>query len=535
MSTLDQTIHSAPNAGRPDALARLTATRAGRWLVPSLADLFFIAFFVWMFVAGRDGWSGLLADGDIGWHIRTGEYILDHLSVPRTDPFSFTKPGAPWFAWEWLSDLLFALVHRSSGLKGVVFLAGVVLTLWILLLLRQALWRGANAWVALAVTLLGAGAASMHFLARPHIFTLLLTTVTVWFIESDLRAPGRGIWWLVPVTAVWANLHGGFLVGIVLLTTAAGALALAAGMGTTGWRAPVRYSVLATACAGASLVNPYGIKLHTHIFDYLRSDWIRNMVEEFQAPNFRSENQLQFEILLITALLVTPFLVGRRRLVEASWILVFAHLSLTSVRHAPVFAAIAVPIVAAVLSELWSAAVVHFGRTSPVRVLYELGQDLTRGFGHNTLWLAVFAIGYWLLARSGDWPGDFPAAKFPLKLVHSNALALANGRVLTLDQWADYLIYEFYPREKVFADGRSDFYGPVIGGEYVRASAADPTWRIILDRYRVDTVLAPTAWPLANILGADAAWRIVASEKTALLFVRSTTGRDEKRGVPPCR
>src|ERR1039457_5212 len=105
--SLDQPLANAPlieTPPRPDALARLTATAAGRWLVPSLSDLFFITLFLWLFVAGGDGWHGLLLDGDIGWHIRTGEYILDHGAVPKTDLFTFTKPGAPWFAWEWLSD-----------------------------------------------------------------------------------------------------------------------------------------------------------------------------------------------------------------------------------------------------------------------------------------------------------------------------------------------------------------------------------------------------------------------------------------------
>ena len=100
---------------------------------------------------------------------------------------------------------------------------------------------------------------------------------------------------------------------------------------------------------------------------------------------------------------------------------------------------------------------------------------------------------------------------------------LANSRVLTHDQWADYLIYEFYPQQRVFADGRSDFYGPGIGGEYLKMAAADPAWRTTLDRYRVDTVLAPVGWPLSNMLQADSGWRNVASDAKAILFIRRST------------
>src|SRR6201995_2316674 len=77
-----------------------------RWLVPSLSDLFFATLIVWLFLCGHYGWTGLLADADAGWHIRTGEYILDHHSVPRHDLYSFSKPDAAWYAWEWGVDLI---------------------------------------------------------------------------------------------------------------------------------------------------------------------------------------------------------------------------------------------------------------------------------------------------------------------------------------------------------------------------------------------------------------------------------------------
>jgi hypothetical protein len=522
LSTLDQTITAAtyPRQSRPDALARFTRTRTGRWLIPSLCDLFFIALFIWLFVAGGDGWRGLLADGDIGWHIRTGDYILAHGSVPRRDLFSFTRTGAPWYAWEWLSDVLFALVHQAAGLKGVVFLAGVIIGLWPLVMLRQALWRGANAWIAVAVTLVGVGAGSMHFLARPHIFTIVFTTAAVWVIESDLRTPRQRTWWLIPMTVLWTNLHGGFLVLIVLLAMTALGLAAAACVDSSGWRAPVRYAGLTIGSAAASLINPYGIGLHAHIAEYLRSDWIRSVVQEFQAPNFRSENQLQYEALLIAGLMSAGLLLLRKRYIQLLWIVAFAHGSLASIRNVPIFVAVAAPVIAEVLSELWSGVQARFTPGSPLRILYDLGQELTPGFRRISVWLVVFVAGYWSLGSAGQWPRDFPKAGFPVGLIHANANVLAGGRVLTLDQWADYLIYEFYPRERVFVDGRSDFYGPELGRDYLRAAGGDSSWRNTLDRFHVDTVLAPASWPLTAVLKSESGWRLVASDGRAYLFTR---------------
>src|SRR5437763_1425360 len=100
-----------------------------RWLAPSFSDFLFISLLVWMFVTGSAGWAGLLADADTGWHIRTGDIILATHAVPTTDPFSFSKPGAPWYAWEWLSDLMFAGAFRAAHFKGVVLLCGVIIAL----------------------------------------------------------------------------------------------------------------------------------------------------------------------------------------------------------------------------------------------------------------------------------------------------------------------------------------------------------------------------------------------------------------------
>src|SRR2546423_12119687 len=128
------------------------ATPANSWagmLVPSLTDFFFATLLLWLFIGG--GGKSLLADGDTGWHIRTGDYILQHHTVPQKDIFSFTRPNEPWFAWEWLCDVLFASLHQAWGLKGVVFLAGILLCLTATVLFCHMLWSGGNLFFSLVV------------------------------------------------------------------------------------------------------------------------------------------------------------------------------------------------------------------------------------------------------------------------------------------------------------------------------------------------------------------------------------------------
>src|SRR5258706_2334880 len=130
----------------------LLATRWGRVLVPSLSDFLLVALIAWLFMSsGPHGWQSLLADADVGWHIRTGEYILDHHQVPHHDLYSFSKPRAPWYAWEWLTDIIDGLLYRWAGLKGIVLAAGALIALFATTLMRRVVDAGAHLFVALLV------------------------------------------------------------------------------------------------------------------------------------------------------------------------------------------------------------------------------------------------------------------------------------------------------------------------------------------------------------------------------------------------
>src|SRR5438874_623826 len=156
-----------------------TYTGSNRWylrLLPSLTDLVFLlpAFVLLVLLPGT---KSLLADGDTGWHIRTGEWILQHRAVPTVDLFSFTKPNQAWFAWEWGWDVLFALIHHAAGLAGVA-LANVILLCLISALLFRLIRRcSENDLLALFFTFVSLGGSSIHWLARPHLFSWLFVLI----------------------------------------------------------------------------------------------------------------------------------------------------------------------------------------------------------------------------------------------------------------------------------------------------------------------------------------------------------------------
>jgi hypothetical protein len=360
----------------------------------------------------------------------------------------------------------------------------------------------------------------MHFLARPHLFTLLLLPVCLWLVEADRRKNTRFVWLLLPITMVWTNLHGGFLVFIACLALLVIGSAAEALLGRPRWPDVRRYAALLAGCSAATFVNPYGIALDVHIVEYLRADWIKDLVQEFQAPTFRSEGQFQYEALLLAGLVLCGLLLRKQRVTEALWLLFLAHSSLTSLRHAPLYAVVAAPLLASELSAGWKALAAERKKSSILSILQQLGEDLTANFRRTTFWPVSVIVVLALVDAPIKWPRDFPSEAFPTAMVHENAKVLASGRLLTTDQWGDYIIYSFYPQQQVFIDGRSDFYGESLGTEYLHLLQGAYDWRAILDRRRFDVALLPVNWPLVQMLKLDPSWQVIQDDSHAILLRR---------------
>src|SRR5262249_22599337 len=129
--------------------------------------------------------SGLFRDSDTGWHIRNGENIVDLRSVPRVDPFSYTRENSHWIAWEWLSDIAFARVFRSGGFAALALLTALSIALTAWGAARLSLFLGGDLFLTAAATILLLGTTSIHWLARPHIFSWLLSLLFLSVAEIE--------------------------------------------------------------------------------------------------------------------------------------------------------------------------------------------------------------------------------------------------------------------------------------------------------------------------------------------------------------
>ena len=267
-------------------------------LLPSLADFAFLMPIAFLFDR-MEGVKTLLSDCDTGWHIRTGEWIVANHWVPARDIFSYSKAGDPWFAWEWLSDVLMAGLNGVGGLR-VVALCALALIATIFALLFLLARRKANPIVALGVTMLAAAASSIHWLARPHLFTLLF--LVLFYAALEQVREGHERLWGVPYLAVlpvatmlWTNLHGGFFVGVVMIAAYGAGELLRAAFGAEAQRAEAvrqagMFFLCAAAALAASLVNPYFYHLHAHMAQYLRDPFNSQHIVEFLSPSFHQSH-----------------------------------------------------------------------------------------------------------------------------------------------------------------------------------------------------------------------------------------------------
>lgn len=487
-------------------------------LLPSLTDVFLVVLLYTLFLSAPGGWDRLVWDGDTGLHTRIGDYILDHAAVPATDPFSFTKPGERWFAFQWLTGVVFALLNRWVGLKGIVLLTGVSIGAIALVLLRNMICRGANGLLSMLLILVATNAMSIHFHARPHIFTLLFLAIAHFLIALDQRSRSPLFWAIVPLTLLWANLHAGFPVILLTLGLLVAGSALNALWQGTGWSAAQRYGLALILCAAATLVNPNGLALYGHISQFLNNPWVLQNVDEYKPPVFRSEAMYYNLAILFGGILTARTLIGRAQWAQALWILFFGAASLVSSRHLPIFVVVALPFLAVEASELLAAAVRSQGAKSVLGVIQDMGERTNARLQPVGIWsaIAVAAIAFF----SATFPSDLSPKYFPRDIVQRHAPELASGRVFTTDQWSDYLLWKNYPQQKVFMDGRSDYFQERIGNEYLQVYGAGSGWRQTLDKYQVGLALVPPDIPLAEALRADPAWKVIAQDAQAILFRR---------------
>jgi hypothetical protein len=493
--------------------------------MPSIADLIFIGLLGTLVFTPLS--IKLLGDAGIGWHIRNGQRILALHVIPRLDPFS-SSVGQPWFAWEWLYDIAVGKLEASCGLNGVVWLTAVVIATVFAWTFRLAVARGTNLLLALLLTLLAMSASMIHFLARPHVLSWLFALAWFWILDSTekdglQRQCGRWLWALPLLMVLWVNVHGGFLLGFVLLgiywlaslwswlTTKEARLEDSLEKIASGHRVRQLTGVGLLSIA-ATIVNPYGWKLHAHIYSYLSNRFLMDHIEEFQSPNFHGIAQKGCLALLLIAIAALATRSRKLKLSEIPLLLFAVYAALYASRNIPVSSILLVLIVGPLLPSLKSWGFVQ--RMSAVD-----GQQR----GH--LWPIFATVAVLLIVANGGRVGssqwmnaDFDPKRMPVEAVNYLQQSRVNAPILSPDYWGGYLIYRRYSSYGVVIDDRHDLYGEQFLGLYLQMIHAEPGWDQFLKLHGVSCLLLPRNAALATVISETPGWEPIYTDDVAIVF-----------------
>jgi hypothetical protein len=386
--------------------------------------------------------------------------------------------------------------------------------------------------IAMGTTALAMIVSTIHWAARPHLFTILFTVLFLWILERAREGGLRGLLSLPLLTILWANLHGGFIVGLVLvLAYAAGEIVggLFGADGRTrrdGFLRSRPYLATAAGCLAGSLVNPQSYKLHVYIYKFLSAGFVNDTVVECLSFNFHQSGALYFEAMLACAILSLMWSMWRGRWEQAILIVGWTHLALYAGRNLPLFAVIVAPTIAAAFDEVVRLAAESRAAgwlKGTARELREIGHEYLPMDGAGRFpFIGASGVVFLLVLLCIQVRPPLLEAKYDSHIYPVAAIKAlrSEDRIFTTDLWGGYLIYRLYPNQRVFIDGRFDFYGGEFLERYLSVLHGKYDWEKSLRSYGIDTVLLPVRESLVSTLKASANWRPVYDDGIAIVFRR---------------
>jgi hypothetical protein len=464
-----------------------------------------------------------ITDRDFWWHLKTGQYIVDTRTIPHTDIFSSVRFGSEWITHEWLSEVFIYGIFRALGFPGLIIFFALIVTAAFGISYLTCRARSVPPVIAAFAILLGAFATMLIWGVRPQMFSLLLASIFLYVLDRYARGGRVGtLWWLVPLTVLWANLHAGFALGPTLIVVTVLGLSLEAllsrGQGAVDWRRIRLLVLVLIICVLAVSLNPNGLRLYSYPFETLNSSSMMQYIQEWRSPNFHDPRFLGLALLLLACLFVFALSNRRPRLHELLLLLVTAWGALHSGRNIPFFALVAIPLVA---EHLWNWIGSHPAGKLTLDEENIKKDPFIKLAINGSLMLVVtvlIVLGVYTASReqAKTEVEQFPAAATDFVKAQSLPQPIFNDY-----DWGGYIIWRLYPEYKVYIDGRADVYGDQIMVSFFNAYDGKAGWSELLDRDGIQTVMIKPNVPLASLLRVDSSnWTKMYEDKQAVIFIR---------------
>jgi hypothetical protein len=460
--------------------------------------------------------ENVLKDGDTYWHIAAGRWILEHRAVPAADPFSHTMPGASWTAHEWLSEVLLAGVHDFGGWTAVIAVTALAFALAMACLAR-ALLRTVEPTRAVLFTAVAVMMTIGHFLARPHVLAMPLLVVWTAGLVRARQEARRPALWLLPVLALWANMHAGFVLGICL----AAAFALEAVL--EAWpRGRARVALAArdwgffvALAAVCGLLTPHGVQGYVYTWEVMSEhQFALDNISEWLSPNFHGFQPLEVWLIGGLAIVLTQGL--KLPWLRLVLVLGLLHLALKHARNIELVGMLTPLIVAQPFAAQWAAA----GRPSVPSRLDRISRWLAPPAHPAAVAGCILLLAGATLTLAHWRPVEPPEFVAPQKALQA-AKDYTRQPVLNGYGWGGYLIYSGI---RPFIDGRADMYGDAFYKRYIEAVNSHEAGALekLLADYRVTWTLLPVGTPAIAVLDHLPGWRRLYADEKTVVHVRTT-------------
>jgi hypothetical protein len=460
-------------------------------------------------------------DTDSWWHLRSGAWILENGQILKSDPFSLTRQGQTWVYPGWLSQIILYSVYNLLGFAGSnLFTALMVLTafgiLWATLEGKELLRA--------FILLLAAATSALYWSARPQIFTLVLASACLFLLESAKKGKRKRLWILPVLIALWVNIHGGFIVGYLLIgiyflsevIDVIISMVLNQKKNHEEWQNRKEFlSVLSAAGIAsilAGMINPHGPSILLYPFQTISIGTLQDYIAEWQSPNFHNPEVQPFILLLFLTFLAIGISTKRRSTRELLLIVIFGFMSLIAVRNVSLFALVAAP---AACRHLDAGLKPLFER---VKSKKEVPEKLAMVINLILAILVSFAG----LIRVGTQLDDKVNLdqinqQIPLEAFEFIEEEKPTGALFNSYNWGGYVIWALYPDYLSFVDGRTDLFSDEILEEYLNAWLAKPGWQTFLEEWGIQWALLEIDSPLSRAMIYDG-WKVLYQNDQAIIL-----------------
>jgi hypothetical protein len=467
-----------------------------------------IAFLSLVFMALRP-----MTDSDTWWHLRTGQWILDHHALPEEDRFSFTREGEPWYYPGWLAEILMAETFSLGGLAALNLLfSGVIVLSFGLVSLSM---KG-NPFLRAGVLVLAAAASEIYWSARPQLFTFLFSACFFLCLRKFLWENRNVLWILPPVMALWVNMHPGFAVGYILLLIAVIGQGIAF-LAHRGARPPdmgkklVWLVGILLACLAATVPNPRGLAVLGYPFQTVSIQFLQNFIQEWQSPDFHYLQAQLFLVLFFLAWTSVAFSPREMDLMDFLYLAVISYMGFLAWRNTNLLSIIAPAVILKYGQPILDR---YFPRWDPDHAVSKIQSAI------HTMLAGLLTVAVLILGTSSLSPASLEASirrQAPVDAVAYLAGHPVPGRLFNSYNFGSYLLWNL-PSVPVFVDGRTDLYNDEILSQYVTVVDAREGWREILQKWKIGAVLVEPTAPIRELLLAEG-WTVYYEDPQAVILI----------------